>query len=219
MTAPRGRLHRPDRLELCTTCCWLRGPYVGWDNLCRCDSDAWDRDPIPRCGDLHDNAHLCRSCVAALAPGSSRWTSYYCAECRPHVFVLNRLAGRCVVPIGPHSMMNGVFHTPPEGPGDDASITSFSDQLTTLFRHQTDLHDFATRRVRTRLDELGVDTDAIAVDDYFARCRDAGWDAEHSFVELVTSLGEGFDEASARELWSLPPDTGRPEPDPDDVRP
>lgn len=206
----RGRLHRPEHLQLCTTCCGLRGPFDGFDNLCRCDRGAWDRSPLPRCGDLSSNAHLCNSCITALAPGSSRWTSYYCADCRPHVFVLNRLAGRCLVPIGPHSIMNGIFYTPPGGPDIDASVVSFHDQLFTMTRNQTTLHELTRQRTRTRLDQFGVDTHALSVDDYLARCSDAGWGAEYGFVDFVRSIGEGLDEMAARELWRLPPETGAP---------
>ncbi|MBG7603667.1 MAG: hypothetical protein IZT58_03390 [Actinobacteria bacterium] len=44
----RGRRHRPPDLQICVECCGLRGPYDGYDNLCRCDSGAWDRHPTPR---------------------------------------------------------------------------------------------------------------------------------------------------------------------------
>ena len=206
----RGRLHRPEHLQLCTACARLRGPYDDYDNLCRCDDDAWDRHPAPRCGDLSGNAHLCSSCVTALAPGSSRWTVYYCKACGPHVFVLNRLAGRCLVPIGPHSIMNGIFHTPPEGPDVDASAISFYDQLSTMTRNQTSLYDLTVERTRARLDDLGIDGHAIRYDDYVTRSREAGWNAKRGFVDFVLSIGEGLDEAAARELWRLPSDTGMP---------
>jgi hypothetical protein len=204
----RGRLHRPEHLQLCVACAGLRGPCEGYDNLCRCDRDVWDRHPIPRCGDLSNNAHLCNCCVAVLAPGSSRWTSYYCDGCRPHVFVLNRLAGRCLVPIGPHSIMNGIFQTVPDGPDLDAAVISFHDQLSTMTRNQTALHDLTFERTHLRLADLGIDAYAVGVEDYVTRCRDAGWTARAGFVDFVLSIGEGLDEAAARELWNLPADTG-----------
>jgi hypothetical protein len=64
------------------------------------------------------------------------------------------------------------------------------------------------QRTRARLDTLGVDTHVLLVDDYIGQCHDAGWDGEAGFVDFVTSIGEGIDEAAARELWRLPPETG-----------
>jgi hypothetical protein len=189
----RGRLHRPPNLQLCVDCCGLRGPYDGFDNLCRCDDRAWDRLPIPRCGDLHNNAHLCRSCISALAPGCSRWTFYYCEACRPHVARLNRLSGRCVVPIGPHSMMNRVVHTAGDGPDVDAQAVAFADQLSTLFQNQTTLHELTVQRTRTRLTDFGIDDHAVVVDDYFDLCRADGWDTERGFADFMLSIGEARD--------------------------
>ena len=184
----RGRRHRPVVLEVCVECCGLRGPHDGHDNLCRCDTAAWDVEPVPRCGDLHDNVRLCRSCVTALAPGSSRWSSYFCDACRPRVIGLNREAGRCVVPIGPHSIMNGVFHRV-DGPDGDAAIGAFADQLSTLFLNQSALQELTVERTRARLRDIGVRDGAVSVDDYVDRCRAVGWDADSGFAELVDSIG------------------------------
>ena len=39
---------------------------------------------------------------------------WFCRECLYRVKDLNNGAGRCVVPIGRHSLMNGVFYKPAE---------------------------------------------------------------------------------------------------------
>mgnify|MGYP001556465476 FL=1 len=38
------------------------------------------------------------------------------------------------------------------------------------------------------------------------QCREAGWNAKRGFVDFVLSIGEGFDEDAARQLWKLPLD-------------
>jgi hypothetical protein len=197
----RGRRHRPPDLQICVECCGLRGPYDGYDNLCRCDSGAWDRHPTPRGGDLHDNVRLCMSCVSALAPGSSRWTLYHCAKCLPRVVLLGQLVGRCVVPIGPHSMMNGIYWRSTGG-AITAAATAFHDQLITLFQNQTNLYDLTTQRTRRRLDEFGYTAHAVLVTDYLERCSAEKWDAERGYVDFLLSIEEGFDETAARELWN-----------------
>jgi hypothetical protein len=202
----RGRLHRPANLQVCVACNRLRGPYSGFDNLCQCDRDIWDRHPVPRCGDLSNNIDFCRSCLSAVAPGCSRWTSYYCDTCRPHVIVLNRLAGRCIVPIGPHSTMNGVFHSMNGQPVLGGQAEAFADQLSTLFRNQTSIHDLAADRICVRLHDFDVRTHAILATDYLDRCFIAGWDNERGFVDFMLSIGEGLDEHAARYLWNTTPD-------------
>ena len=155
---------------------------------------------LPRAGDLSSNVDVCQSCISTLAPGSSRWTLYHCRECMLAVAGLNRLAGRCVVPIGPHSIMNGVFAVA-SPPPTEAQVVSFVDQLGALFRHQESLHDRTKRRVGDRLEEFGVTGDAIAAVDYLECCVDAGWTAERGFIDFVQSLDDSLDEARARELW------------------
>ena len=189
----RGRLHRPASLQVCLECGELRGPYGDYDNLCGCDSRSWDREPSPRAGDLSDNVAFCRSCLSALAPGSTRWTSFYCDDCRPQVIMLNKLARRCVVPIGPHSIMNGVF-AKPDPQLTDAQLVSFTDQLTTFFQHSGNLHERTSRRVRARLEEFGVTEHAISADDYFmvTACWAISGTAAGSRKTSTTSTGPGI---------------------------
>jgi hypothetical protein len=204
----RGRLHRPTSLQVCATCCQLRGPYRSFDNLCECDRTKWDREPTPRAGDLCVNVAFCRSCISALAPGSSRWTSYYCDDCRPQVILLNVLARRCVAPIGPHSIMNGVFANREDKGLDEAQILSFHDELTTLFREQGSLHERTNLRTRARLDAFGVTEHAIPVAEYLDRCVATGWDAERGFVDFILSMETTLHENEARELWASPSEYG-----------
>ena len=204
----RGRLHRPTRLQVCATCCEVRGPFSGFDNLCECDRTRWDHEPMPRAGDLSSNVDFCQSCISALAPGSTRWTSYYCDNCRPQVILLNKLARRCVVPIGPHSIMNGIFTTPGDEGLDEAKLLSFSDQLTTLFREQGSLHERTKLRIRARLEEFGVTKHAILAAVYIDQCFSNDWDAERGFIDFVMSLEATLDETQARELWAAPSEYG-----------
>jgi hypothetical protein len=199
-TDRRGRAHRPAVLEVCLACGELRAPFEGFDNLCECDRDVWDETPLPRAGDLSSNVDVGQSCISVLAPGSSRWRLYHCRDCMRAVACLNRLAGRCVVPIGPHSIMNGVFAAA-SPPPTESQVVSFADQLGALFRHQERLHDRTKRRVRQRLAEFGVTGDAMAASEYLERSAAEGWTAERGFVDFVQSLDGSLDEAAACELW------------------
>jgi hypothetical protein len=190
----RGRHARPPRLQLCLVCFRFRGVGRSFDNLCACDVAAWDRGPAPRAGDLSSDAWLCKSCLLSVVGGASRWSLYHCHDCKPAVVLLNRLALRCVIPIGPHSIMNGVFWKAPEGlPMTDAQAVAFNDQLTTLFKRQDSLDDYNRDRLRQRVSALGFDGHAVPVDDFRIACTKAGYTKPAAFSELVRSLSEDVD--------------------------
>mgnify|MGYP001813399265 CR=1 FL=1 len=106
---------------------------------------------------------------------------------------LGQLAGRCVVPIGRHSVMNGVLLSPGDGDVTDEQVTSFYDQLSATFRAQTELHELTEQRLRGRLEALGMADREVPVDDYLARCLDEGWTARRGFDDFIRSIGHDVD--------------------------
>jgi hypothetical protein len=108
--------------------------------------------------------------------------------------LLNRIAGRCVIPIGPHSIMNGVSWSSPDGLAmTDAQAVSFHDQLTTLFERQDALDAYNRDRLRQRAATLGLTGHAAVVADFRAACVGAGCTKQGGFAELVRSLSENVD--------------------------
>ncbi len=206
----RGRLHRPEHLQLCLSCNHLRGPSdshdepLSYDNLCVCDARAWDRDPIPQYGDLQCNRSLCMSCASTVITSGSRWSSYYCDTCRPAVQLLRRTAGRNVIPLGSHSLMNGTSWQATDGEAMTLpQATAFHDQLQTLFANQDKLYELTARRAGEKAARLGFDGHAVLADDYVDACVAAGYSAAAGFNELVAALGDdGIDQADVHQLWS-----------------
>lgn len=98
-------------LVLCGTCNGLRGQVPdqpkGTEQLCRCSPVEVHQEQPPWGGDHNTYAELCRCCGLTLLTSGSRWSVWFCDYCKPLVVALNRQAGRCVVPIGRHSIMNG----------------------------------------------------------------------------------------------------------------
>jgi len=199
----RGRLHRPEHLQLCLACGQLRGPHEAFDNLCQCDRQAWDRDPAPRCGDLFTNAGLCKSCVTTLIEGCSRWSAYHCRECLPAVHRWRRMAGWSIVPIGPHSLMNGIGAKLHEKGLSDAQVIALSDQLSGLFTAQDSLHELAARRARKAAHELGFDGHAVAANEFLAARRAAGSTSRSGFFELVASHSRHDSTELAEHIWTV----------------
>jgi hypothetical protein len=198
----RGRYARPEHLQLCLQCFRLRGVAFSFDNLCACDRAAWQGDPVPIAGDLNHDAHLCKSCLSAVVESGTRWSVFYCADCGPAVRLLNRAARRCVLPVGPHSLMNGTSWSSSDGrPPTSAAMIAFYDQLSTLFLNQTALDSFNRARLKNRAEVLRLDGHAVLVERYLAACAAAGFTKPAGFTELVGSLAENVPAAHADALW------------------
>jgi hypothetical protein len=199
----RGRLHRPEQLQLCLTCGELRGPYSGFDDLCECDRSAWDREPRPRYGDLFNNVHLCKSCITTLVGSGTRWSPFHCAECMPAVQLWRSMAMRSIVPIGPHSLMNGVGWKSEGRPMTSAQATAFSDQLNALFATQQSLHDLAAERALDAARRLGFEGHAVLARDFLAARRAAGSTAQSGFAELVAAYSDADTSELAEHIWAV----------------
>jgi hypothetical protein len=74
---------------------------------CRCQDKSME---APWVGfDFNTEVELCYCCGAEAITSGSRWSSFYCEECREQVLKLNRSVGRWVIPIGRHSVMHGLL--------------------------------------------------------------------------------------------------------------
>jgi hypothetical protein len=89
--------------ELCLPCAKLRGhtPY-GWQG---CAHQPGDDFPG---ADVSEEAALCVLCVRGLAGGRSRWSKLACSPCMSWEHAVRDRLGRALLPLGRHSIMNGV---------------------------------------------------------------------------------------------------------------
>ena len=98
------------RMELCRKCLVLRGPFFDSHNGCvrvqRCGCEP--REPLWNAFDYNCAAELCRCCASRVIRCGSKWSVFFCEACKPRVVAYNGGAGWNVIPIGRHSMMNGV---------------------------------------------------------------------------------------------------------------
>jgi hypothetical protein len=88
---------------------------------------------------------LCKVCLRSAEPDLQPWSWFGCEHCRA---VDGRVAGafgaKRYLPLGQHSMMNGLFLRP-DGVSD-AKVTAFYDQLTAMNRGWASLHAWRTER-------------------------------------------------------------------------
>ena len=104
--------------------------------------------------DFNEHLHLCECCGAEALPSGSKWSVWFCDECKAMVLDLNGRAGFSAIPIGRHSLMNGVGLSGTQvSAAQEADrerlIQAFSHNVTGLFGAMEHLHAFArTRRAQ-----------------------------------------------------------------------
>jgi hypothetical protein len=183
---------RAGELVICAHCRHLRGPVPdrtdGVQQLCAC-TPVEVRRAQPRWGGDHNTyAELCRCCGLELLPSGSKWSVWLCEPCKTSVRNLNASAGRCVIPIGRHSMMNGVAARAVDLATDEA-IDAFTRRLTTFVERTDFLDAHARAAVQRNLLALGfaLDDDVLLAD-YLNAVEDASLSRESAFAALVAAV-------------------------------
>jgi len=187
------------RFVVCGTCGRLRGPWgrydgeVEFEQHCDCRDDE---EPVERWPgfDYNTVAELCRCCGLEVVKSGSKWSVWFCRECLDRVSDLNTGAGRCVVPIGRHSLMNGVFYKPAESGVNPVALSAFSDQLFTFFGAVDATGAWRRRVVLANLAAINLgEALSVPVDHYCRRVRAAGLSKEAAFAALAAAACHGTD--------------------------
>lgn len=193
------------RFVVCGTCGDLfeTSPQPGFPTPQRCGCQRRDTaDPGWNRYDFNEHLHLCRCCRSEALPSGSRWSVWFCGECKERVLALNRAVGRAVVPIGRHSLMSGAGLRGSDVAGADAReatrlIAGFHAATVELFGGMERLRAFARRRTDELRAGLGYGAAApVPLPEWLARLSAASHsDPERfgkrvSFERLVASLHE-----------------------------
>ena len=59
--------------------------------------------------DINEIVTLCYCCGREVLKSGSKWSVWFCQECKESVMTLNAFAQRTIIPIGRHSMMSGYY--------------------------------------------------------------------------------------------------------------
>ncbi|MGQ0804768.1 MAG: hypothetical protein ACT4PI_13015 [Actinomycetota bacterium] len=159
--------YRVGQLVVCGTCQRLHGPWREVRDpqvrvqYCGCGRDAipfphedqgglWTRFDYPQV------AELCRCCGLEVLASGSKWSVWFCDHCKDWVRELNETAGTCVIPIGRHSLMNGVALRADRA-AEPGAIEHFAIAVQSLTRSQTWTADWVREVVRQNLAAVGTD--------------------------------------------------------------
>ena len=129
--------------------------------------------------DIRQKLRLCPGCLQAVRSGSGRFTPYFCEECRVLVRGPNAHPAMWLIPVGPHSLMNGIGLA---GPVVEAEIDQFVASVNGMFARQDML--FEARRQRLGPILAGFDEDPT-IDDLIAAAQ-RYWTREEAIDDLQT---------------------------------
>lgn len=133
-------------------------------------------------------SRLCAICGLTIVGAVGRWTRLLCVPCMRDAQALNQAAGRLVVPIGVHSLMNGVSMT--ADIDDDATIQRFAANLRTLNIGIAELQERGAAVVLQRCHDLGVVPveGVVPISSYLEACTQAGITRELAMADFVATL-------------------------------
>jgi hypothetical protein len=115
----------------------------------RCECDRGDEKKWSH-GDYNEYQRLCMCCMSEVLRSGSKWSVWFCGVCKARIITLNKAAGTCVIPIGRHSLMNGLFANKETAASLEKQV-QFANDLGTFFGRVNDLNEWKTIRLRTNL--------------------------------------------------------------------
>ena len=130
-------------------------------------------------------AELCRCCGRVLLVSGSKFSIWFCDECRLPVHDLNAAMGRCLIPLGRHTFCNGIgtVRVRDQRQGD---VERFVDDLRGLWASMDALDRWADEIVRRNCVALGLDArPAVSLATYLDRVQDDGVPKAEAFAQLL----------------------------------
>ncbi|MBM3675196.1 MAG: hypothetical protein FJW88_09645 [Actinobacteria bacterium] len=130
-------------------------------------------------------AEPCRCCGRELRSSGHKFAVWFCAECKERAATFNADVGRCVVPLGRHTLMAGVG-TKPARKWRRADVERFVDDVRGLFALIELLEEWAPEIVRRNCVALGLDREReILLVDYLDAVAEDGIPKADAFAQLL----------------------------------
>jgi hypothetical protein len=174
-----------DTHAVCTRCCRLRSidsTAVRPPDRCACadkqPDDRFNAEDMIACT-------ICASCALAIVRGHTRWSMVHCKRCWGNARRINETAGRVVVPMGIHTIVNGLSLSGADAASED-KFEAFATQMLSLFERISELQAHTDRLVGARLNATGLDRfDTVPFEDYLDACSQRSITAADGWAELA----------------------------------
>ena len=150
-------------LDVHIPCVTVGGETLYGHQACACGPNiAWPGH------DVGEVVALCNVCARGPAGGTSKWSWMGCACCRVVELELRELFGICVLPLGRHSIMNGVSRRLSNSDDNDSDEV-FAQSLNDLAVSQYRLYDWGVQEARNLAQDLVGSPARVALQDWLAR--------------------------------------------------
>jgi len=172
-----------NQMKICSKCYEIYGFWnYRWRNKVfyqKCCSDCEDYNrksdmPIKEIKqekwdgfDFNEMVMLCYCCGQKVLKSGSRWSVFFCEDCKKKVMELNQQFQRAIIPIGSHSLMNGIGLNK-DGIDNPQAIKEFHAKTNKMFASNEKLRKWTTQRLSNNFKVLGYDDDVL-LNDYIAK--------------------------------------------------
>ena len=183
-----------DSFHICTTCGRLFENLLESEQPQRCKCQRDNDAPRWSGYDFNERAVLCRCCGTAVLVSGSRWHVWFCHSCMDDVKALHDRLGGSVIPVGRHSLLNGIS-VASQDVHEDRVIEDFAKDLNNFFLDIEHLTQWHERRVVELIERLGLSTNpSVQLHDYLTYARelaaqDARYTQDGAFSALCTAFG------------------------------
>jgi len=112
--------------------------------------------------DFNNEYEICYCCGMEIIPSGGRWNVFFCQFCHSNVMALNVEIGGCIIPIGRHSIMNGIFLSGRKAKDKKAihnfvdSANSLNELIRTMFRYSKRSAQKQVKRFKMAKDEPAI---------------------------------------------------------------
>lgn len=202
----RGDRVQIRKMKICTDCGKVHGT---WKNR-----GLFKSTYVQRCGCVHgkynaDNSEkwpdfdfdeivtLCYCCGSELLPSGSRWSVWFCEECKKNILAMNHKVRAWLIPIGRHSMMHGIginFHGIENEEEEENAIKEFIKRTKSLSKRQKRLYTWAASIVKENIKRLNIihNGSDIRLSQYLNLIKRTYGDKEDCFRKMCEWFGINF---------------------------
>jgi hypothetical protein len=132
------------------------------------------------------NLFLCRCCGQELLEAISKLSIWFCPGCKQEIGLLNGRLGRCVLPLGPHSLHGGFALT---GSSTDLDIEIYAANWGHISDALEKILAWSSLVVRSIIqEEWPRGSDPIPLIDYLKCCRPEAEEKMHRFRGMIEFL-------------------------------
>lgn len=110
---------------------------------------------------------LCYCCGQELLISGSRWSVFFCDDCKTKVLELNRRFQRAVIPVGRHTLMNGI-EIDSDKLNEPEAVQAFHAKANDMIERNKKMNKWNAQIVSDNLKALGCGND-IFVNDYLKK--------------------------------------------------